>query len=139
MGEELARFDLDTAVIEIDGVPHRRVLRGAQTYMTAAGPVSVDRTLYSTREDCDRAAPATEIRAGIVEEYFRPLAAQHAAVTHLTPEEGETMLRLLGAMSPSNSSLDRLPKALSVRLEDDRAAFERRVRSEEKGPKAAHT
>ena len=55
MGEELSRFDVDTAVIEIDGVPHRRVLRSEQTYMTASGPVSVDRTLYSTREDGDRA------------------------------------------------------------------------------------
>src|SRR5207248_8408948 len=117
------------------------VLRSAQTYMTVAGPVSVDRTLYSTREDGDRAVPAMEIRAGIVEEYFTPLAAQHAAwaVAHLTPQEGETMFRRMGAMSPSKSSLDRLPKALSARLEDDRAAFEQRLRSEEKVPKAAHT
>jgi hypothetical protein len=30
MGEELSRFDVDTAVVEIDGVPHRRVLRSAR-------------------------------------------------------------------------------------------------------------
>src|SRR5205814_7726514 len=55
------------------------------------------------------------------------------------PQEGETMFRRMGAMSPSKSSLDRLPKALSARLEDDRATFEERLRSEEKVPKAAHT
>jgi hypothetical protein len=141
MGEELARFDIDAAAIEIDGVPHRRVLRSAQTYMTAAGPVSIDRTLYSTRQDGERAVPVMELRAGIVEEYFTPLAAQHAAwaVAHLTPQEGETMFRRLGAMSPSKSSLDRLPKALSARLEDDRVTFEQRLRAEQKVPKAAHT
>jgi hypothetical protein len=141
MGEELSRFDIDTAVIEIDGVPHRRVLRSEQTYMTASGPVSVDRTLYSTREDGERAVPVRELRAGIVEEYFTPLAAQHAAwaVAHLTPQESETMFQRFGAMRPSKSSLDRLPKALSARLEDDRAPFEQRLRSEEKVPKAAHT
>jgi hypothetical protein len=141
MGGELARFDIDTAVIEIDGVPHRRVLRSVQTYMTAAGPVSVERTLYSTREDGDRAVPVMEVRAGIVEEYFTPLAAQHAAwaVAHVTPQEGETMFRRFGAMSPSKSSLDRLPKALSARLEDDRANFEQRLRSQEKVPNAART
>jgi hypothetical protein len=141
MGEELARFDIDTAVVEIDGVPHRRVLRSEQTYMTASGPVSVERTLYSTREDGERAVPAMEVSAGIVEGYFTPLAAQHAAwaVAHLTPQEGETMFRRFGAMSPSKSSLDRLPKALSARLEEDRANFEQRLRAGEKVPKVAHT
>jgi hypothetical protein len=141
MGEELGRFDIDAPAVDIDGVPHRRVLRSSQTYMTAAGPVSVERTLYSTRQDGERAVPALELRAGIVEGYFTPLAAQHAAwaVAHLTPGESETMFERLGAMTPSKSSLDRLPKALSALWEADRADFERRLRAGEKLPKAAHT
>jgi hypothetical protein len=141
MAEELARFDVDAPAVEIDGVPHRRVLRCPQTYMTASGPVSVERTLYSTRQDGERAVAAMELRAGIVAGYFTPLAAQHGAwvVAHLTPEEGETMFQRLGAMSPSKSSLDRLPKALSALWEDDRTSFEQRLRAGEKVPKAAHT
>jgi hypothetical protein len=64
MGEELGRFDIEVPGVDIDGVPHRRVLRSSQTYMTAAGPVSVERTLYSTRQDGERAVPAMELRAG---------------------------------------------------------------------------
>ena len=141
MGEELARFDIDAPGVDIDGVPHRRVLRSSQTYMTAAGPVSVERTLYSTRQDGERAVPAMELRAGIVEGYFTPLAAQHAAwaVAHLTPGESETMFARLGAMTPSKSSLDRLPKALSALWEADRESFEERLRAGEEVPKAAHT
>ena len=130
MGEELARFDIDAPSVDIDGVAHRRVLRSSQTYMTAAGPVSVGRTLYSTRQDGDRAVPAMELRAGIVEGYFTPLAAQHAAwaVAHLTPGGSETMFARLGAMTP-----------LSALWEADRESFEERLRAGEQVPKAAHT
>ncbi len=34
-------------------------------------------------------------------------------VAHLTPQEGEDLFRELGNMTPSKSSLDRLPKQLS--------------------------
>jgi len=141
MGEELARFDIDLPVVQIDGEPHRRVLRSSQTYMTASGPVALERTLYSRREDGERAVAALELRAGIVEGYFTPWAAQQAAwaVAHLTPQESETMFQRLGAMTPSKSTLDRLPKALSALWEEDREGVEARLRVGEKVPKAAHT
>lgn len=142
MGEELGKFDVDAPAVVIDGVPHRRVLRSQQTYMTAAGPVPVTRTLYSTRHDGERAVAAMDLRAGVVEGYFTPLAAQHAAwaVAHLTPGEAETMFGRLGAMNPSKSSLDRLPKALSAIWEDDRTRFEERLRVGDELPiKTAHT
>lgn len=141
MGEELARFDIDLPVVEIEGVAHRRVLRSSQTYMTASGPAVLERTLYSTREDGERAVAALELRAGIVEGYFTPWAAQQAAwaVAHLTPQESEIMFRRLGAMTPSKSTLDRLPKALSGLWEEDRDGFEARLRGGEKVPRAAHT
>jgi hypothetical protein len=124
VGEEIARFDVDVPVIAIDGVPHRQVLRCTQTYMTAAGPVSVERSLYSTRQEGERAVAAMELKAGIVEGYFTPLAAQHAAwaVAHLTPQESETMFGRLGGMNPSKATLDRLPKALAERHEAKLAA-----------------
>ncbi len=65
-----------------------------------------------------------ELRAGMVEGYFTPLAAANAAwaVAHLTPGESEALFARMGGMRPSKSSLDRLPKSLSARWEDDRAA-----------------
>ncbi len=59
-----------------------------------------------------------ELRAGIIEGAWTPLAAKQATwvVAHLTPKEGEELFDLLGNMTPSKSTLDRLPKALHVPL-----------------------
>jgi hypothetical protein len=41
VGEVMAASDVDADAIELEGRVHRRVLRSAQTHMTAAGPVEV--------------------------------------------------------------------------------------------------
>ena len=51
-------------------------------------------------------------------------------MAHLTPQECADTLRELGNMSPSKSSLDRLPKQLSSRWEEDREAFEESLRAD---------
>jgi hypothetical protein len=139
VGEEIARFDVDVPAVTIDGVVHRQVLRCTQTYMTAAGPVTVERSLYSTRQEGERAVAAMELKAGIVEGYFTPLAAQHAAwaVAHLTPQESETMFERLGGMNPSKATLDRLPKALAERHEARRIEIAQNLRASEDVPKEA--
>ncbi len=141
MGEELEKFDLDAPEVVINGIPHRRVLRCPQPYLTASGAVSVTRSLYSTRQDGERAVCPLELRAGVIEGFWTPLAAKQAtwSVAHLTPQESEEMLALLGGMSPSRSALDRLPKELSERWEADRTTFETRLREGERVPKEAAT
>jgi hypothetical protein len=132
-GEELARFDIDAPVVVIDGVPHHQVLRCAETYFVSSGPVRVERSLYSTRQPGDRAVCPLELRAGMIDGRWSPLAAQQAAfaVAHLTPQEAEDLFARLGNMTPSKSSLDRLPKALNEVWERSRPLFEAIVRSEE--------
>ena len=127
--EALSRHDVDLPFVFIDGEMHRRACRCAQTYLTAAGPVSVTRTLYRARRG-ERAVAALERRVGIVEGYWTPLAARQGAmlVSHLTPRDAEEVLATLGHMQPSKSSLDRLPKALSARWEAQREDFEATVR-----------
>ena len=49
--ELIGAHDVDAPVIEIDGKPHRRVLRAERMYMTAAGPVTAERWLYREREE----------------------------------------------------------------------------------------
>ena len=66
IGEELERHDLNAPEVFIDGVPHRQVLRCPQTYLTASGPVSVTRSLYSTRQDGERAVCPMELGAGVI-------------------------------------------------------------------------
>ena len=70
----------------------------------------------------ERAVAAMERRVGIVEGYWTPHAARQGAMltAHLVPREAEEVLAALGNMAPSKSLLDRLPKALSARWEDER-------------------
>jgi len=139
IGQELVHFDIDSPVVEIDGIAHRRVVRCESEYLAASGRVRVLRSLYSTRQAGVHAVCPMELRAGIVEGHWTPLAAKQAAwaVAHLTPKEAETLFATLGGMCPSRSSLDRLPKQLSDRWEKERRVFEAKLRSEERVPTEA--
>ena len=139
LGETLAGLDVTVACIEIEGRRHRRVLDSAKTYTTAVGPVTVTRSLY--RCGTDQAVVPMELRAGIVGGHWTPLAARQASyvVAQVTPQEGESLLRELGNMRPSKSSLDRLPKALSERWEARREQFEASLNASFSVPAAAVT
>ena len=137
---ELARLDVDVPVVEIDGRPHRRVLRCEETYFSAAGPVRMERTIYRAAGSSRTTCPL-ELRAGIVEGRWTPLAARKVAwvVAHLTPHEGEGLFRVMGGMTPSKSSLDRLPKKLGRRWESERERLEAALRAAESVPDEAVT
>jgi hypothetical protein len=124
LAEGLERFDVDVPYVHIDGRRHHRVLRASETYTSAVGAVRVMRTLY--RAGQGKSVVPLELRAGIVEGHWTPLAARQASylVAQLTPQECAETLRELGNMAPSKSSLDRLPKGLSGRWEADREHYE---------------
>ena len=129
----------DVASVEIGERRYHRVLDSTETYTTAVGAVKVRRTLY--RCGRERAVVPMELRAGMVEGHWTPLAARQAScvVAQMTPKEGETLLRELGNMAPSKSSLDRLPKALSARWEANREQFESTLRDTSVVPDEAVT
>src|SRR5215471_7253607 len=135
---ELARFDLDVPAVEVDGERYQRVLRCATTYTSAVGPVRVERSLYRCAQSAQALCPL-ELRAGIIEGAWTPWAAKQATwvVAHLTPKEGEELFALLGNMTPSKSTLDRLPKALSGPWEAQRPRFEATLRHQEAIPPEA--
>lgn len=140
--EELERADLDVPAIVIEGTVYRRVLRAEENYQTAAGEVRVMRTLYKDRTDEPaRAVVPMELRLGLIEGRWTPLAAQEAlwVVAHMTPKHTKELFERLGNMSPSRSSLDRLPKQLSERWEAQRETFENTVRMTELVPEEAST
>jgi len=131
IAEDMARADVDVEAIVVDGATYRRVLRCEDTYFTAAGPIHIERTLYKDRTDeAGRAICPMDLRLGIVEGRWTPLAAQQATwvVAHLTPQTAEELFARIGNMNPSKSSLDRLPKALSTRWEEERVDFEKALR-----------
>ena len=127
--------------VTIEGEVYRQVVRCEESYVSAAGPVRVTRSLYRRGSEGERTLCPLELRAGIVEGRWTPLAARQAAfvVAHLTPQEGEDLFRELGNMNPSKSSLDRLPKQLSERWEAERERFEAALRGEETVPPEAVT
>jgi len=137
---ELAKLDVDVPVVEIEGDAARQVVRCEQEYFTAAGKVRVTRSLYrypgGGRTECP-----LELRAGMVEGRWTPLAAKQACwvTAHLTPAEGAELFALMGGMSPSSSSLDRLPKRVGGRWEGAREDFEHLVREDEHVPDGATT
>jgi hypothetical protein len=138
LSHDLARFDLDVPVVEVDGERCHRVLRCATTYTSAVGPVRVTRSLYRHPQGGAAICPL-ELRAGIIEGAWTPLAAKQATwvVAHLTPKEGEELFDLLGNMTPSKSTLDRLPKALHGHWEAQRPRFEATLRHQEEIPPEA--
>jgi hypothetical protein len=131
LAEDMARVDMDAEAIVVDGVTYRRVVRCEDTYFTGAGPVHIERTLYKDRTDeTGRAICPMDLRLGVIEGRWTPLAAQQATwvVAQMTPQLAEELFARLGNMSPSKSSLDRLPKALSARWEEERIHFEKSLR-----------
>jgi len=131
LAKEMARCDVDTDAIVVEGRTLRRVLRRSQTYMTTAGEVSVERTLYKDRTDEDaRCVSPMELTLGVVGGFWTQGAARQAlwVVAQMTPKKSAELFRRLGVMTPSSSSLDRLPKLVSGRWEEDREHFEATLR-----------
>lgn len=138
VGEALEKADTDAEAVQIEGEVYRRVVRCEDTYLTAAGPVRVTRSLYRHAAG-EKAVCPLELRLGLIEGRWTPLAASQAAwvVAQLTPAAAEEAFRRLGNQSPSRASLDRLPKALGARWEDKREDFEDQVRASEVVPREA--
>lgn len=131
LAEDLGRADVDADGIMVEGTAYRRVLRAEETYMTAAGPVRVERTLYKDRtDDAEHALVPMELKTGIIGGFWTPMAARQAAwvVSQMSPQTGEELFARVGNMTPSKSSLDRLPKLLAERWNDDRKGFEATLR-----------
>jgi hypothetical protein len=59
------------------------------------------------------------------------------AVASTTPKEAEGLFEEFGGMKPSTSSLDRLPKYLSEKWEENRETFEGELRNQEQVPREA--
>jgi hypothetical protein len=117
--------------IVIAGKVHRRVLRQSQMYVTSAGEVVVERTLYKDHGDEDgRCVSPMELTLGVIGDFWTPRAAQQAlwVVTPMTPKKGAELFGRVGNMTPSKSSLDRLPKLIDERWEYGREEFERTLR-----------
>ena len=137
--EELARYDVTAEPVEVEGVTYRPTLTSPETYLSAAGPVTVTRQLYRPTGRGSKSICPLELRAGIVAGYFTPRAARQAAfvTAQLTPGESEALFDELESMRPSRASLDRLPKTLSAHWEKHRTEWEAALCAQETVPAEA--
>jgi len=138
---ELGRYDVAAERIAVGGVVYHPVLTTAETYLSAAGLVEVTRHLYRPAGRNTKSICPLELRVGMVRGYWTPRAARLGAfvVAQLTPGDAEALFHELGAMGPSRSSLDRLPRELSHHWEAHREAWEAALRAQETLPAAATT
>lgn len=142
VADVMAASDVDADAIEVEGRVLRRVLRSSQTYITACGEVAVERWLYKDRADpTAHAIAALDLRLGVVEGLWTSRAAEQASwvVTQMTPKKAEELFARVGNMAPSKSTLDRLPKTLGERWENDRQKFEQVLREALVVPEGAKT
>lgn len=140
LAEILVQYDINTAFIMLDGKEYRQVLRCEQAYTSAVGQIRIERSLYRAKNEMQSICPL-ELRAGIVEGTWSPTAAKQAllVVSQLTPYEAAHLFGELGAMQPSKSSLDRLPKKLNLQWEEKRETFEQSLRQQFEIPEEAVT
>ena len=133
VSEELSRYDLSGEEIEVEGKTYQVGVALPETYLCAAGLVTVKRHLYHLAKGEGKSICPLELRVGIIGGYFTPRAARQGAfvMAHLTSGESEALFGEVGNMQPSRSSLDRLPKELSPHWEQHRVAWEKQLREYE--------
>jgi len=136
LADELSRYDVDTDHVSVEGITYHRAMTSQATYISAAGPVSVERHLYRPSGRSSKSICPLELQAGIVSGLFTPRAARHGAfvLAHMTPREASALFSELGGMQPSVSTLDRLPKVLSSHFEANRETWEDTLREAETVP-----
>jgi hypothetical protein len=123
LGECLEQFDIQTKLIVKGGQQYRHVLRKEKTYLTCAGPVRVERSLYRGPEG-DNICPL-ELQAGIIEGSWTPSAARvgYYVTALLSPYQGENLFRILDRFTPSKSALDRFSRQIGHQWEANHDAF----------------
>jgi hypothetical protein len=141
IAEELACYDVQAERIEVGGRSYRPVLQAAETYLSTAGPVRVERHLYRPAGRNAKSLCPVALRAGIINGYWTPRAARHGAfvIAHLPAGTAAALFEELGAMAPSRSTLDRLPRTLSGHWEAQRPEWEAALQSQETVPAEAAT
>lgn len=125
MAKLLEQYDWDYPSFTSNHKTFKKSSRSKKNYMTLAGEVTLKRTLYRTTRNGETYCPM-ELNTGLIEGFWTPQAAKQAIhlVSLNTPAEVEQIFKEFGLMSPSKSSLDRLPKKLNEHWEADRSLLE---------------
>lgn len=134
--EQLARYDVDAAVIVVDGQEMRRCLdQEPKTYLSSSGPVTVKRNLYRASAGAKSVCPL-ELRAGIVGGSCTPVLARQVTyvMAEMTSADTAKLFHEFGVQGPSSSTCDRIAKVAGAVWEQRREAWEAALREQETVP-----
>ncbi len=140
LAAELARYNVNSKEVEVDGERYRRVMSSGKKYLTTAGEVRVERHLYrrvgSSNERC---ICPLDYRAGIIDGYATPRAARQMnwVTAHLPSRTAAELFKEIGGMKPSHTTIDQQPKIVSEHWETHRSAWENALRQTEDIPSTA--
>lgn len=136
----LEAHDIDIPQFECDGHSYNQTIRKSIRYMTAAGEVSVERSLHRNKRNGETYCPL-ELRSGIIEDFWTPQAAQLAihTISLVPPGEAHRLFKSFGGMVPSRSSLTRLPAKLNAILENQNKALQSKLNGAMAIPEQATT
>lgn len=136
--ETLSHYDIDVPIIEYEGKVFHQVIRSEQSYLTAAGKISLERSLYRADGYC---ICPLELQAGIIEDFWTPSAARLGCYVsaHLSPYQGEKLFKEFGHLQPSKSSLNRLSTQLGEKWDNNLSQLEQALCHEITIPEGAVT
>lgn len=136
---QLARYDVDADVIDLDGREMGRCLdKEPKRYLSASGPITVARNLFRPSGGGKSVCPL-ELRAGIVGGLCTPVLARQVsyAMGLMTSAETAALFQELGVQGPSSSTCDRIPKVVGEAWERNRRQWEAALQQQETVPAEA--
>ena len=119
LGLMLEEYDIDSDFVTFEGRQYKKSSTHSIAYFTSAGKVPVKRTNYRCTSALSKhLITPMNLNAGIVNNNWTPQAAKIAciATAEMTPYSAARLFKSLGAMAPSKSSLDRLPKRMLEKI-----------------------
>jgi len=134
---DMDQLDVSAPGIKVDGQRYRRKGKTTKEYMTIAGKVRVERTVYEPRGGHGgKTISPFEMRLGMVNGHWTQAAANVASLymSSLPSKEAAKLLAKSGNMQPSASHLDRLPKYINAIWEENREKLEAAIREAETLP-----
>jgi len=137
IADDAERHDVNAPGLIHDGVSYRQKHRAERTYMSSAGPIRILRWVYVERGGHGgKTFVPLEAKLGIVGQFWTQRAAEVGCnyMEETTSRRSCELLKLHKGMTPSASSLDRLPKLIGAMWEENRVELEEAVRAAEELP-----
>jgi len=139
VAEELSRYDVDAKTVEVEGEQYNWVMSSPETYQSAAGEIRIERQLYRRSGQQSKCICPLEMQSGMVMGLMTPRAARQSAfvLAQMPAATAEKLFVEMGNLTPSRSTLGKIPLAISEVWEPRRVEWEDELRYTEVMPSDA--